>query len=320
MLSIILLNYNNTFHTKNCLISLQKQTYKNFEIILVDNNSKQIFREELQNFLKTSQLNGNFLRKIRFIKSNKRLKIKGEKNLGFTGGTNLGLKKSKGDLILLLNNDTFQDSDFLESMVELFDKYKDLHIAQPKICFYPEKDIIWANGGKINKFSINIFKNIDNQKKDDNSRENLFKIDYATGCALFIRREILRDIGVFDNIYFMYCEESDLCYRAFLKGYKNVYCNPKTTIYHNRKPGFSISFKKFYFRNRTIFCFKHFHILIIIWQFLLQFAQLLIYSINFKTGEVDSEFIFNSIKGIIEGASLGIKRRIEMKNKKNNMN
>ena len=76
--------------------------------------------------MKSNQLKRSFMKKIKIIHS--------KQNLGYAGGNNLGIQKSKGDLILLLNSDTFHDSDFLDSMYIFFQKYKNIHITQPRIC------------------------------------------------------------------------------------------------------------------------------------------------------------------------------------------
>lgn len=312
MLSIILLNFNNTYHTKKCLISLEKQTYKDFEIILVDNKSNEFYRKELVDFLESNQLIESILEKIKLIKSDDRMLYLNEVNLGFTGGSNLGIRKSQGDLILLLNNDTLQEPTFLEIMVSFFKKFRNLHLAQPKICCYPDKKIIWGMGGVVNKFSYNLFKMINSGKLDFDLENKPFKIDYAIGTALFVRREILKKIGLLDNIFFMYCEESDLCFRAMKQGYKNIYCNPKAVIFHNRKPGLSKKSKELRFRNRTIFCIKHFSIAIIIWQFFMQFIELLLLIIDFNKMKIDYKFFSISIRGMLNGLKLGIRRRLSI--------
>lgn len=308
MLSIILVNYNNTYHTKNCLISLQNQTFRHFEIIIVENNSNENYRINLENFLKSSKLNEDFLKKIKLIYS--------DKNLGYTGGNNIGIRNSKGDLILLLNSDTLHENSFLESMVGFFEKYKSIHIAQPKICFHPDKDIIWGIGGYINKYSLYLFGARDHLKKDKNLHKKPFRIDYAVGCALFIRREVLKKIGLLDNIFFMYGGEADLCYRATRLGY-NIFCNPIPTIYHNTKAELSPSFKNLYFRNRNIWCFKNFPLHIMIWQFILQFLELFGVALNIKKKRerIDYDFFFKSIKGILKGIKLGIRKRLVNKRK-----
>ena len=301
MLSIILVNYNNTHHTINCLKSLQYQNYKNFELIIIDNASREFYKKKIDKFLKSNEIIESFRKKIRVYYS--------KKNLGFTGGNNLGFKKAKGDIILLLNCDTIHEPNFLKTMVDFFEKYKWIHIAQPKICYFGNKSIIWQNGGILQKFSYNLFQQIDSLKNEKDVLKRPFKIDYAIGCALFIRREIFKEIGMLDNDYFCYCEESDLCYRASLKGYKNIYCNPKAKIYHNQKFRLPRSFKKYFFRNRMIFCLKYFSIPLIIWQFFMQFIQLFSFAIDFKKKVIDYNFFLGSIKGIINGIKIGVQKR-----------
>lgn len=312
MLSIIIVNYNDSSHIKKCLFSLQNQTYKDFEIIMIENNSKDKYIREILSFLKNHSLNKEFLKKIKYFRLTKKLEILGEDNLGFAGGSNLGVKKSRGDLILFLNNDTIHESTFLESMVNFFDKFENLHIAQPIIFFHSYKDIVWSNGGKINPFAYHLFTHFNHLEKLDSFYRKPFKIDYAVGCALFIRRDILRKIGLFDENYFMYCEESDLCYRARLNGYNNIFCNSNAKIYHNIKQGYSKSFKKFYFRNRLIFCLKFFPTYLVVWQFLMQFIQLIEITSDFKAKKIDYKFFFQSIKGIIDGFKTGL--RLKLKN------
>jgi len=305
MLSIILVNYNNTHHTINCLKSLQNQNYKNFEIIIIDNASQEFFKKQIDKFLKSNELIESFRKKIKVYYS--------KKNTGFTGGNNLGIKRSKGDIILFLNCDTIHEPDFLKNMIEFFNKYKFVQIAQPKICYFYDKNKIWFNGGLFQKFYFNVFKPLDGMKNEKDVLKKPFRIDYSQGCAFFIRRDIIKEIGMLDNDFFCYCEECDLCYRANLKGYNNIYCNPNAKIYHNTRPGFSKAFKKYYFRNRMIFCLKHFSFPLIIWQFFIQFIQLFIFTINIKKKVIDYFFFFNSIKGILNGIKIGIIRRLQLK-------
>ena len=148
MISVIILNHNDSNYTIECLYSLRNQTYDNFEIIIVENNSFTYYKSKLINFLESNKLEYKFLKKIKLIYS--------DKHLGYAGGTNLGIKSSKGDIILHLDNDTIQCPSFLEIMGKFFEKYKFVHIAQPLIYYLREKQKIWCNGYKFNKFSNDI--------------------------------------------------------------------------------------------------------------------------------------------------------------------
>lgn len=302
-LSIILVNYNNTSDTISCIKSLNKQKFRDFEIVIVENNSNDEEKENLHNFLSSKNWNNIFVNKVKIIESSK--------NLGYTGGNNIAIKHAHGDLILLLNSDTFHNSDFLDIMVSFFKNNPKIHIAQPKICFYPNKEIIWGLGGKVNKYSYNLFSHLKYKQMDDMKITRPFRINYAIGCALFIRRKILKRIGLLDIDYFMYGEESDLCYRAILNGFNNIYCNPKSIIYHNVQVDFTEMYKKYCFRNRIIFCIKFFNFPLIIWQFLMQFIQLMLYCIKTQDKHFDYLFFFKSIKGFIDGFKIGFRKRIK---------
>ena len=310
MLSIILISYNRPFQIKRCLKSLQKQSYQDFEIILIDNNSQPVSRLELANFLNGNELNTEFKEKIDFIQSNKINEFFKEDNIGFTGANNLGIKLSKGDIILLLNDDTIHEEDFLEKMLFFLENPK-VDIAQPSICYYDNPNLIWATGGKINKFSYKLFSHLNYLDKfTDLDSEKRINIDYAVGCALFIKRYVLNDIGLFDNTYFLYCEETDLCYRASIYGYNHIYCYPKARIYHDISRNFSNAYKKYYFRNRVIFCLKFFSMIIIIWQLMMSLFSLFLITSKLKFKRIEYRFLFKSIKGMLLGLKYGIRLRI----------
>lgn len=313
MLSIILVNYNNSSHTSNCLRLLQEQSYQNFEIIIIENNSAKKQQEELRDFLNNGELNNDFLKKTKlfYIKE----------NLGYAGGNNMGIQNSRGDFILLLNSDTCFDSTFLEKIMIILERFKHIDIAQPKICFFPEheifkkkEDIIWSMGGKINPFSFRLFRMINYAKRDLSNLNKHHKIDYATGCALFIKRDVLNRVGLLDDTYFMYVEDVDLCYRAESQGF-NIFCIPKIKIYHFTSKKISPYMKKYYFRNRIYFCFKNFPWYIIIWQLLIQFFALISMTMNIYDKKTDYEFFIKSLYGILKGLKLGCNIRFDQKKK-----
>lgn len=297
MLSIIIVNYNSTNHTIECLESLERQNFDDFEILLIENFSDDYYRKFLYDYLDSGKLKEEFLQKINLIETNE--------NLGFTGGNNLGIRNAQGEVILLLNNDTLHQPNFLKEMVDFFNKYSIIDIAQPRICFYPNINIIWCDGGSINKFSHKLFSHFNYLEKIENIDKKNLKIDYAVGCALFIRRRILRDIGLLDDIYFMYCEESDLCYRAKLKGYRNIYSHPSAVIYHKIPKKFSKAYKKYYYKNRIIFVIKHFNFLLIFWQIIMQIVSMLFITADMDNKRIDYSFLLKSIKNTLKGLKYG---------------
>jgi hypothetical protein len=289
---------------------LEQQNIEEYCIIIVENNSNKQNKEKIDAFLNNNKLSELFLKKVKIIHS--------EENLGYAAAINLGIHNSKGDIILLLNSDTTFDSSFLKSMVSFFKRYKLIQIAQPKICFFNIKkkesitDLIWGLGGKINRYSFKLFGMIDFLKEDKNLYKKPLKIDFASGCALFIRRNVLNKIGLMDNSYFMYVEDADLCYRAKQQGFY-AFCNIETKIYHDAKLKISSNMRKYFFRNRNYFCLKHYSWYIIFWQFILQFIDLITMTKNFPNKKTDPQFFFESIKGILKGIKLGMIERVKRK-------
>ncbi len=254
----------------------------------------------LTEFITTNTKGSNFFGNIKIIYS--------DINLGYGGGNNLGIKNSKGNIILLLNNDTVHSVSFLEEMSNFFEKYKFIHIAQPLIYYLKEKDKIWSNGYKFFKFSYFLLKNLNFIEIATINRP--YRIDSADGCAFLIRRDILKEIGLLENIFFIYGETAELCYRAKLKGFTNIYCNPLTKIYHDTQPGFSELHKKYFFRNRMMFLLKHFSLSLIVVQSLMLLIRLFLISIAIKKKRFDYKFIFNTIKKMMYGLIVGLKRRL----------
>lgn len=191
LVSIVIVNHNGQKWLKGCFDSIFHQTHQNFEIILVDNASTD--------------------ESIRLIeKSYPRITlIQNRENIGFSRANNQAVKKAKGEIILFLNNDTLLNQDTLEKLL----KYKiknNLNILGPKILDYKGKDI---HGGK--RLSVDYTGYIGYGHKT-------FYID---GCALIINKKDFLTLGGFDEKYFMYSEEIDLCWRAHLYGMKVDICD-----------------------------------------------------------------------------------------------
>jgi len=138
LVSVIILNYNKYNFTLNCLESLLKQTYKNFEVILVDNGSK------YQSFLELKKHIGEFEKKLNVIL------IRNNRNLYFAGGNNKAIKRAQGDFVCLLNYDTIVMPDFIEEMVKFLKKTPNAGMITPKIKIYKDKRILWNTGAYIN--------------------------------------------------------------------------------------------------------------------------------------------------------------------------
>lgn len=265
--SIIILNWNGLKDTIECLESLKKITYPNYEVIVVDNGSKinegEILKEKFGNYICV---------------------IRNKKNLGFAEGNNVAIKKvlkeNKSKYIMFLNNDTIVDKNFLSELVFKAEKDPRFGIVGPEIHYYDLPQNIHSRGGTISLFWGWHFVGGTFHKYPYKNDEK-FVLQYFSGCAFLIRCNILKKIGEFDRDYFYYTEDVDLGYRVYKAGYKIV-CNPKSKIYHKegRSVGGNIRnpLTAFYeTRNAILFIRKHGRI-----HHLIIFIPILILKITFE--------------------------------------
>ncbi|MFX1239543.1 MAG: glycosyltransferase family 2 protein [Promethearchaeota archaeon] len=311
LVSIILLNYNNNNFTIDCLESLTKQTYRNFEVIVIDNGSK------YSTYLKLKEKIETFSNKldIKLIKS--------KYNLYYAGGNNKGMKLAKGEYFCLLNNDTEVREDFLEKTINFLKNNPKVGMLCPKITYFDKKDYIWYAGAYLNPRSIYFCYHIGVGKKDKGEYNKIEETAYANGAALFTSRDVVEEIGLLDDIFFIYAEETDWNYRAKKKGYKVIYF-PETLVYHkvdrvtNRFSGLREKTNKMYLynRNKIILMLKNFNITNIVFFFLGYYLKTLVMDAlySFKKNRID--YFIAQIRALIMGFLIGIKRRTNRKCKK----
>ena len=210
LISIIILNYNAGNLLLDCVDSIQKSTHTNFEVILVDNASKDNSHIECK-------------KKFQNIKL-----IENSQNLGYCEGNNVGLRVVKGQFVVVLNPDTIVDPFWLE---ELLKAYKDngKGIYQPKFLATSNHSMLLSTGNMIQIFGFGFSRSkgdIDEQKF-----EKLEKINYASGTCLFTSKEVLEEIGLFDPFLFAFHDDLELCWRGSLVKINSFYA-PKSIVYH----------------------------------------------------------------------------------------
>lgn len=224
-LSIIIVNYNSREKTFFCLDSIYNSVLAgiNFEIIVVDNFSTEKIGKELEKKYP----------EVIFIQS--------DKNLGMGGGNNLGIKKSKGKNILILNADTELRKDSIKSMLSYLEADDSIGLLGPKLLYpdgsyqqscyrYPKIFIPILRRTFLGLFAkdyINdyLMNNIDiNQPR---------AVDWIRGCALLIRKKVLDEVGIFDERFFLYLEDTDLCKRINTAGLKVVYFPGAQIVHHH---------------------------------------------------------------------------------------
>jgi len=260
--AIIILNWNGWKDTIECLESLNKITYPKYNIIIVDNGSEDESIEKIKEYCKGKiHVKSDFFRysksnkpitikeytreeaedaknkKVKNKKSssnNKIILIKNEKNYGFAEGNNIGmryvLKILNPDYVLLLNNDTVVDKNFLGDIVQIAECDENIGVVGPCIYHYYEKDRIQSMGAKID-FNTGERKILHLEDLDDTNLENPVEVDYVSGCALLAKSTLIKKIGYLNPEYFAYCEEVEWCTRAKKIGY-SIFCNSKSRIWH----------------------------------------------------------------------------------------
>jgi GT2 family glycosyltransferase len=283
---IILINYNGLQDTIECLESILKIKYKRYKIILVDNASGENEASILSNKFPEIKILTNKI------------------NLGFTGGNNLGIKEALKDeeckYILIINNDTIVPRDFLDKLIIYADLNPDTLIS-PKILFN-KTDRIQCMGCKILKpfgISLNYLKN-----KKSYKINRIITPDFLSGCCILIPTKIIKQIGLFNDLYFAYWEDTEYCFRSKKAGYKLAVL-PNSFIWHKHsKSSESNPGKKQYLliRNQIIFVMKHFKF----WEkifILILFAPIFHFFLNLLRYK-NLKFIRFILKGYFDGLSM----------------
>lgn len=269
--SVVVLNWNQAKITIACLNSLlaaKRGKEIDLEIILVDNHSN----EETISRLK------KYLDRVRFQKRSRKVSfvlIENKENLGFAEGNNRGIKqalKNGADYIFILNNDTEIDSSCLVSLVEAAKSHPEAGILAPKIYYAPgfefhqdrytdnEKGrVIWYAGGEVDWVNI-LGRHIGVDEVDRGQFDEQREIFFATGCAFLGRREVFEQVGLFDELFFLYLEDLDFSLRAIKAGFKIIF-TPQAVVYHKNAAssgGSGSKLQNYYLtRNRLLFGFKH---------------------------------------------------------------
>lgn len=305
LLSIILINYNNSNDTINCLKQLMNQIFKDFEVIIVDNNS------DYDSLI----LLDSFLEKIKGGKDFKLQIFYQGVNNGYAGGMNYGIKRSSGKIILIINSDIIIDEHFLKKAIWFFNKNLDYAIMGPKIYYFPNKKKIWSIGGYYRFFNHNGAIRIGRGKLDPNNRKfnKILEVDFISGCCMFVRREVFKKVKLLDKNYFMYLEDDDFCYRTRNSGFKIVY-NPDILIYHKIdeiKEKFSQFVKYNFLKNKALFIVKFYPLIMIFYHLTLTFIIMFLSIFKNKTSaDKIIKKIIKLMNAVIDGITLGFKLKI----------
>jgi GT2 family glycosyltransferase len=150
-----------------------------------------------------------------------------DKNYGFTGGNNRGAGMATGDLLVFLNNDTVVNKHWLDELVKVILSDDKIGVCGSKIVFMDKPDIVQYSGGFLHLLGGTVFCPF----HGDNPRRNFYLVGSICGASFLIKRNIFEDVGGFDEDFFAYSDENDLCLRVWIYGYSVSYC-PHSVVYH----------------------------------------------------------------------------------------
>ncbi len=217
---IVVLNWNSHEVTKECVQSLLAMTGASFEILIVDNGSRDGSLEYLRQAFPEIDI------------------IPNSRNLGFTGGCNLGINQAMdqgSDYVLLVNNDTIVKPTFLAELLAESERNPRAGMVSPKIYYFDDPNRIWWAGGAFSLWQ-GIPRHLGWKEKETGKYEVACTIDWATGCGLLLKCEALREAGLFDEKIFANGEDLDLSLRMRELGWKIRYA-PESKMWH--KEGFA---------------------------------------------------------------------------------
>ncbi|MBZ2166572.1 glycosyltransferase family 2 protein [Methanobacterium spitsbergense] len=286
--SVIILNWNGSKDTIECLESLYSINYPNYNVVLVDNAStdnsilnikdycngqlkveSKFFTYETENKpIKLLEFTEEDIKNITSEKyselikdsSNKVLNlIKNQDNYGFAKGNNIGiayaLNSLNPDYILLLNNDTVVDPEFLLEMVLTAESNEKYGFVGSKTYFYTQDEVLQAAGGGDVDFKHGIVNELASNTQDNGDYDIYIEMDYVGGACLLCKREVINTVGCLDSNFFMYWEDVNWCLTGLKHGYKSVY-SFKSRIWHKYGASSASDFKIYYLNRNRIYVIK----------------------------------------------------------------
>lgn len=216
-IGIIIVTFNNVYHTLSAVGSVLSSEFGNAEILVVDNGSAAAYAETLGNELKIKFPNAGFLHI--------------EEDKGYGGACNIGaqnLSKKGCDLLLFLNNDIILHPQCISSLITNFEK-ENVALVGPKV-YHGLSNVLYTAGAFFDRKLLPP-KNRGAGEIDNGQYNMTEEVEFINGCAFMMLSETFRKIGSFDERFHYYSEEADLCYRLVKRGYKIIY-EPRAIVYH----------------------------------------------------------------------------------------
>lgn len=280
--SVVIPNYNGEKFLRDCLNSLNDQSMKDFEIIIVDNGSEDDSAKVINECLKDVKL------------------IRLDKNYGFSRAVNDGIRAATAPFVILLNNDTKADRDYVGRLYEAIAADERIFSVNPKMLNMHKPELIDSAGDMYCCLGWAYARGKDKPAKGYDRPADVFSS--CAGAAIY-RRSVFDVIGYFDEDHFAYLEDVDVGYRARINGYRNVY-EPKAVVYHagsgmsgSRYNKFKISLSS---RNNVYVAYKNMPLLQLLLNLPFLIAGFFIKTLFFiKKGEGTTY-----VKGLLKGISM----------------
>ena len=216
-IGLVTITYNSADVIRGFLESILKQSFKNFEIFIIDNDSqddteKVVFQYEDD--------------RINFIKNSE--------NVGVAKANNQGIKRAlqaNCSQVLIINNDIEFEDKLLEKMLSV-QQQKKCSLVAPKMMYFDQPDHIWYAGSFFLKKKGYLPIHIGIQQKDEGQYDGVYPVEYAPTCCLLVRKKVFEDIGMMDEKYFVYFDDTDFLYRVFKDARHKLYFFSDVKFYH----------------------------------------------------------------------------------------
>lgn len=238
--AVIVLNWNGREDTLACLASLAGAGDGDLAVVVVDNGSTDGSVAAIQQAFPQAHV------------------IPTGANLGYAGGNNVGLRYALAhgyDYVLLLNNDTEVAGDFLSPLVEACERDPQIGVAGPKIYYHDRPNVLWSAGGTIawQEGGRTYMRGL--EEIDQGQFDRCAEVDFMPGCALLVRSALLSEVGLLDERFGMYYEETEWCVRIARAGWRIVYV-PESRVWHKvnaARQAWSPHITYYMARNRLLF-------------------------------------------------------------------
>ncbi|UYP48005.1 hypothetical protein NEF87_004290 [Candidatus Lokiarchaeum ossiferum] len=308
-LTVIFVNYHSFSLLKAALSTLDDQIYHNFQIAIVDNTPGVVEYQKLQQLVQKRKTDRN-LATIHLFKP--------KFNLGFAGGNNFAIKRLNSDFYFLLNCDTeIPTPDFLSQIMEYLYNHPAVGFLSPKMLFYAAPMRIWYAGAQIAPSKFSFISHNGLYKLDSSTYSQIRETDFACGAAMFVSHKVIQKVGLLDELFFMYAEETDWNVRAKHAGFQIIYF-PPVSLFHkvdlfteSNKWGYRKNYFQVYLynRNKIIFMLKNYAGREIFLFFTRYELKTLVAELYLAIKMNQPLFIKDFLQSIVRGVQIGIRRR-----------